>query len=1007
MQKKLLALVASVAMVLSMFTGVAFATGGDAPEYEVILNTPAIMSTGDALTLQKVNGSLIDKNDGTLYAEAVKVVVEEEKAEADKTLYEGEFDNGSFVAYVPTNIPAQNLVVKVVTTGTEPVELATAQLPVKYNVSLDNPLEYDYDANKAPVIVMGKVTDKNGKAVKDAKVDLKLGTESCFAAVAETDENGVFGQIATFEAAGELKLYVNGVEHLTGEVAALGMNLTVTPNTGIVHTIAPTHMTFKISGGPAGEAVTINIYDADDNEAAGFTAVADALDENGALELEDKKWEPTAAGTYTVEAKAGNTHVATATVQVVNPATYNLMGVHALESMKIGTETLTFNEDNIHLVRYSAKGIDEDADFKYVVYVDGEVALDQTKEAGEVETTVELKADELGSKVIRILAYEGATKVYDQSFTMVVTGWDVTCDTEELVADQVQDITLVVKDEEGVPVNNATVKVDGTVKISPATHNISSGTYVLEEVTAAAGSAPVVISVHNAQDGAEEATVTLNVVGEKVYDVTADTPALLLGEQTVRLVVTENGQAFIPANLKVQVGDAAAAPQAFKPVDSDKDGVYDAIDVTYTATSTEEPVTFRAENHDGSQCGEVVLEVKAPQLEVIENSFLTENFNTKVVFRVVNPIDGSVITDNVTLEPKNVKIAVTDANGGVSGETLLGAEEHTVNILAKDAEWEEAADAEEEVEVALKIGKYDVEGSFLVKEATLTSDPEAVVIGQANPLTLTYADANGLPIVGQEVYVLGGVNPTLVGETDEAGQVTYAAAGAVAFQATTAVDEKYVLANVKGIVDTEAPIIDELPTTVDNDKLTITVTDNVKVTRLVINNEEIVIVPQATVTHTLQLQEGANDIRIVALDAFGNGVEKTFTVNYQKPAPVEAGIRFVVGKSNYTNLANGEQAQMVAAYKQGNHTMVAVRMLQDLGAKFAWNQATRTATFTLNDKVVQVTQDSTTATVNGQAVKVPVAPRNLNGRIMVPVRFISENLGLFVHWQPGDIITIK
>ena len=1005
MQKKLLALVASVAMVLSMFTGVAFATGGDAPEYEVILNTPAIMSTGDALTLQKVNGSLIDKNDGTLYAEAVKVVVQEEGSTADsKPLYEGDFDNGSFVAYVPTNIPAQTLTVTVAAT-TEATLTAEAKLPVKYNVSLDNSLEYDYDANKAPVIIMGKVTDKNGKAVKSAEVDLKLDDTSCFAAVAETDENGVFGQIATFEAAGELKLYVNGVEHLTGEVAALGMNLTVTPNTGIVHTIAPTDMTFKISGGPGGEAVTINIYDADDNEAAGFTAVADTLDENGALELEGETWEPTAAGTYTVKAEAGNTHVATATVQVVNPATYNLIGAHELESMPLGTKTLTFGTDHIHLYRYS-KAENKDQ-FAYVVYVDGEVALDQTKEAGEAKTTVELKADELGSKVIRILAYEGTTKVYDQSFTMVVTGWDVTCDTKELVADQVQDITLVVKDEEGVPVNNATVKVDGTVKISPATHNISSGTYVLEDVTAAAGSAPVVISVHNAQDGAEEATVTLNVVGEKVYDVTADTPALLLGEQTVRLVVTENGQAFIPANLKVQVGDAAAAPQAFKPVDSDKDGVYDAIDVTYTATSTEEPVTFRAENHDGSQCGEVVLEVKAPQLEVIENSFLTENFNTKVVFRVVNPIDGSVITENVTLEPKNVKIAVTDANGGVSGETLLGAEEHTVNILAKDAEWEEAADAEEEVEVALTIGEYDVEGSFLVKEATLTSDPEAVVIGQANPLTLTYADANGLPIVGQEVYVLGGVNPTLVGETDEAGQVTYAAAGAVAFQATTAVDEKYVLANVKGIVDTEAPVIDELPTTVDNDKLTITVTDNVKVTRLVINNEEIVIVPQATVTHTLQLQEGANDIRIVALDAFGNGVEKTFTVNYQKPAPVEAGIRFVVGKSNYTNLANGEQTQMVAAYKQGNHTMVAVRMLQDLGAKFAWNQATRTATFTLNGEVVQVTQDSTTATVNGQAVKMPVAPRNLNGRIMVPVRFISESLGLFVHWQPGDIITIK
>jgi len=55
---------------------------------------------------------------------------------------------------------------------------------------------------------------------------------------------------------------------------------------------------------------------------------------------------------------------------------------------------------------------------------------------------------------------------------------------------------------------------------------------------------------------------------------------------------------------------------------------------------------------------------------------------------------------------------------------------------------------------------------------------------------------------------------------------------------------------------------------------------------------------------------------------------------------------------------------------------------------------------------VAVTEASTTATVDGEQVTMPVAPENVNGRIMVPLRFVSSNLGYHVHWVPGDIITI-
>jgi hypothetical protein len=57
-----------------------------------------------------------------------------------------------------------------------------------------------------------------------------------------------------------------------------------------------------------------------------------------------------------------------------------------------------------------------------------------------------------------------------------------------------------------------------------------------------------------------------------------------------------------------------------------------------------------------------------------------------ITFRIVNPFDGSVIKENVTLVENYVAITVKDANGGVSGKTLLGAEEYTIQVQSVRAQ---------------------------------------------------------------------------------------------------------------------------------------------------------------------------------------------------------------------------------------------------------------------------------------------------------------------------------
>lgn len=81
-------------------------------------------------------------------------------------------------------------------------------------------------------------------------------------------------------------------------------------------------------------------------------------------------------------------------------------------------------------------------------------------------------------------------------------------------------------------------------------------------------------------------------------------------------------------------------------------------------------------------------------------------------------------------------------------------------------------------------------------------------------------------------------------------------------------------------------------------------------------------------------------------------------------------------------------------------TLVPLRgIFEALGAKVDWDNATRTATGTKDGIKVVVQIDNQTAYVNGQAVKLDVPAKTINGSTMVPLRFISESLGAKVDWD--------
>ena len=70
-----------------------------------------------------------------------------------------------------------------------------------------------------------------------------------------------------------------------------------------------------------------------------------------------------------------------------------------------------------------------------------------------------------------------------------------------------------------------------------------------------------------------------------------------------------------------------------------------------------------------------------------------------------------------------------------------------------------------------------------------------------------------------------------------------------------------------------------------------------------------------------------------------------------------------------------------------------------LGAKVDWNEATRTVTITKGDTSIVLIVDTTTAYVNGEAVKMDASAFIADGRTFTPCRFVAEQLGANVEWD--------
>ena len=113
---------------------------------------------------------------------------------------------------------------------------------------------------------------------------------------------------------------------------------------------------------------------------------------------------------------------------------------------------------------------------------------------------------------------------------------------------------------------------------------------------------------------------------------------------------------------------------------------------------------------------------------------------------------------------------------------------------------------------------------------------------------------------------------------------------------------------------------------------------------------------------------------------------------------------FILDNNTYT--ADGELIVMdVSPTIIESRTMLPIRYAATpLGADVGWDDATRKVTVTLGETKMELWIGQSSASVNGKTVlidaeNINVKPLIINGRTMLPLRFVTETLGCDVQWD--------
>jgi hypothetical protein len=113
-----------------------------------------------------------------------------------------------------------------------------------------------------------------------------------------------------------------------------------------------------------------------------------------------------------------------------------------------------------------------------------------------------------------------------------------------------------------------------------------------------------------------------------------------------------------------------------------------------------------------------------------------------------------------------------------------------------------------------------------------------------------------------------------------------------------------------------------------------------------------------------------------------------------------------IGSSSFTVNGKTEYLDSPPIIKN-SRTLIPIRpIIEALGGSIAWDPVEKKVTINLHTNTIELWIGKPTARVNGvfkpiDSTNPKVVPEIINGRTMLPLRFVTENLGCQVQWDPN------
>jgi len=583
-------------------------------------------------------------------------------------------------------------------------------------------------------------------------------------------------------------------------------------------------------------------------------------------------------------------------------------------------------------------------------------------------------------------------------------------------------MTLVVKDWAGDSVNNATIKVDG--KEFASVEEVHGGKYVIN-LGKALTDGKHYVGVYD--DSGLKAEATFKAVGADTLKVTL-TPTTVVAGKKVEGTVKDADDKAVNGTAVVQID----AFTAYKVSVVNGKFTIDTSDAKFTEAKA---YTVRLVDSAGKNIGTAEFTITLPLTVVTPTDGLVNN---GVADSIVVTVTSGLSPAKVALEPSVIYVVEKGKLSEVKSVSFKDSYKAAVEDNKVTLDF--VAGANPQITFAKLLLKY---GNYTAT-AFKPSLPKMEIVqtgtwymGDTVPLKVKLTDAHGNPVVGISVTAqqLGYFNLTAKTGTDgiaDFGDVYLNVAGNVVatvglYGPATGLEAKVTVLAAR---PTQALKVTVTPTIVDAGKdalltLTLVGADD----KPVETGKSVVVTIGPSTYNGLVGANGVVTLTVKAESLTGTvvtGVVKvegynaaTFTLAVTEKPVSKTVIELAPGMDVYT--VNGETKFWDATpYIKEGRTMVPIRHLAEaLGFKASWDFSDPANKMVFIFKADQDPEKDKehpfilliigqpTAMVSGNLVALDVAPEILNGRTMVPLRFVVETLGYKVEWLGNTVRLYK